>query len=272
MQLCPVHKFLSEINMLSAISACDNTTNGEQPLLEFLRKAGPPIYPNAQDQSSSDAEQEKIELFIFKQHDFRSPTRSFQEKGNEQRQMTLCSLMRLLKYLAGLLWPAGSSRKLSFLSSAALISLQLSAVVYHILLGFEVTSWLVPAEGLEGRSFHQPVLLASPVPMCRKLRFITAEAELLTELQEGTPIAGTANGREQSVHPLSFYTLKNIPVQQAEWMNPPAAHSARETNGKTKAASKTGVAEQKEIELAAPQHSGRVLERAKKSTIIGPLS
>lgn len=36
----------------------------------------------------------------------------------------------------------------------------------------------------------------------------------------------------------------------------------------TKAASKTGVAEQNEIELAAPQHSGRVLEGAKKSTII----
>lgn len=50
--------------MLSAISACDNTTNGEQPLLGFLRKAGPPIYPNAQDQSSSDAEQEKLN-FLF---------------------------------------------------------------------------------------------------------------------------------------------------------------------------------------------------------------
>lgn len=134
-------------------------------------------------------------------------------------------------------------------------------------------NFLTRASWRAGREeFQQPVLLASPVPMCRKLHFVTAEAELLTELQEGTPIAGTANGREQSVHPLSFYTLKNIPVQQAEWMNPPAAHSARETNGKTKAASKTGVAEQKEIELAAPQHSGRVLERAKKSTIIGPLS
>lgn len=56
--LGPVDKFCSEINVLSAISACDNITNGEQPLLEELRKAGTATHPNAQDQSSSNAEQE----------------------------------------------------------------------------------------------------------------------------------------------------------------------------------------------------------------------
>lgn len=39
--------------------------------------------------------------------------------------------------------------------------------------------------------------------------------------------------REQSVHPSSFYTLdKEHPSSASAWMNPPAAHSARETNEK----------------------------------------
>lgn len=59
-------------------------------------------------------------------------------------------------------------------------------------------------------------------------------------------------------------------VQQSRVNESPCSplSTSNKREGKTKAASKTGVAEQKEIELAAPRHSGRVLEGAKKSTII----
>lgn len=58
-----------------------------------------------------------------------------------------------------------------FLFSAALISLQPSAVASHNPTGRpdvdpEVTSLLVPDEGLEGRSFISHFSLAYLVPMC----------------------------------------------------------------------------------------------------------
>lgn len=79
-------------------------------------------------------------------------------------------------------------------------------------------NFLTRASWWAGREeFHQPVLLASLVPMCRKLRCVTAEAELLTELQEGTPMAGTANGREQSASLIILY-IKEHP-SSASWVN-----------------------------------------------------
>ena len=57
------------------------------------------------------------------------------------------------------------------LFSAALISLQPSAVAYHIPTGrpdgdLEATSLLMPDEGMEGRSFISHFSLAYLVPMC----------------------------------------------------------------------------------------------------------
>lgn len=124
-------------------------------------------------------------------------------------------------------------------------------------------SCLTPASWSDGREeFHQPFLTSIPCAhsSSRKLCCVTGKAEI-THRCTGGKRTGCSSVSERGKWNMVFEftlhrsvsVLNNSKIQQVAWILLRPAQHEKQTERITNAASKTGVAEQKGIELAAPR-------------------